>query len=177
MQEFDRSNTDELINVAQACRRIATHRATLQAQAIHKCGGLGGGFARPCPALPVAACAPPCPCHPPVIAAAVVMLTCCTWLPPSHRRAQQSCTSSPYIPTDPAAPALLQPWEWGEWLRMCKIGADVEAALSELGRAGAGWDACCTATGHTCPLQPTRCAAPAAPTHPLAPPLLLLFVQ
>lgn len=35
-QEFDRSNTDELINVAQSCRRIATHRASLQQRAIAK---------------------------------------------------------------------------------------------------------------------------------------------
>lgn len=47
------------------------------------------------------------------------------------RRAQQSCCGSSYIPTDPAAPALLEPWEWGEWLAMCKTGGDIEAALSE----------------------------------------------
>lgn len=35
-QEFDRKNADELINVAASCRRIATHRATLQQRAIRK---------------------------------------------------------------------------------------------------------------------------------------------
>lgn len=52
-------------------------------------------------------------------------------LRPTPRRAQQSCCGSSYIPTDPAAPALLEPWEWGEWLCMCKTGGDIEAALSE----------------------------------------------
>lgn len=57
--------------------------------------------------------------------------------PPRHplpHRAQQSCCGSSYIPTDPAAPALLEPWEWGEWLHMCKTGGEIEAALSERGR-------------------------------------------
>jgi hypothetical protein len=42
-KEFDRGNTDELINVAQACRRIATHRASLQQRAVAKCVHGHGG--------------------------------------------------------------------------------------------------------------------------------------
>ncbi len=128
-QEFDRSDTDELINVAQACRRIATHRASLQQRAIAKCGQQRGSarFGKQ------TACPPLWRFTQPPIALAVAPGACAYQpsLPCLPCRAQQSCCGGGYIPTDPAAPALLEPWEWGEWLHMCKTGGDIEVALSE----------------------------------------------
>lgn len=43
------------------------------------------------------------------------------------------CCSDPYIPTDPAAPAMLAPWEWSEFLIMCKSSGCIEAALQKMG--------------------------------------------
>ena len=37
LQEFDRRKKDEMLNLAQSCRRIATHRATLEKKAIRQC--------------------------------------------------------------------------------------------------------------------------------------------
>lgn len=35
-QEFDRKKVDELLNIAASCRRVTTHRTTLQKRAIRE---------------------------------------------------------------------------------------------------------------------------------------------
>ena len=47
-------------------------------------------------------------------------MTCPPCLAPPACSARNECCGGTYIPTDPAAPAMLAPWEWTEWLIMCK---------------------------------------------------------
>ncbi|KAL4424914.1 hypothetical protein ABPG77_009643 [Micractinium sp. CCAP 211/92] len=82
-KEFDRKKKNEMLNVAQSCRRIYAHRAALAQRAMKAYPG--------------------------------------------------GCCSDPYIPSDPAAPPMLAPWEWSEFLNMVKGSGCIEAALQKMG--------------------------------------------
>lgn len=173
--------------MAQSCRRIATHRATLQRLAVRKCALpvallRGSRMAhhpwRPAPAgrlldhrrcpVPKACLAPARHPFPP-------------WprLPPHlcvPRRSEQSCCGSIYIPRDPPAPSQLAPWEWTLWLEMCKGSGDIEAALSERPRRAAlspHLHAVHTFPGSTSLVRPEAasrlCLLPPLPKPPPAP--------
>lgn len=76
------------------------------------------------------------------------------------------CCSDPFIPSDPAAPPMLAPWEWSEFLNMVKGSGCIEAALREWRgealcvRAAAAGASCVPAKGFsvTCRPMPGVCA-------------------